>query len=264
MRLGIAALCILMYTTTHPGPPGRREEDRANPLEEFLTFKENIASTGFEKKLARYALAGSAALGLPFAAQAGVVYSGPINQVVTADSSYDVNFDNPLVIDFTITANGSAAPAYVAVSGPGTTMFVNSSGSPAAMNFGDLISLANATGPGGGDLMRSNPTSGFPVKSGNWQGSGQGTTAYLGVQFDISGQAHLGWAQITTSVHGGAFGGPVPAQATLVDFAYEDQANTSITAGAVGSSVPEPSTLAMFALGATGLLAARRRRKAVN
>ncbi len=68
-------------------------------------------------------------LGAPFAAQAVSFTSGIVNQVVPSNSSYDVRFDNSLV-DFTILTTDVQYSSYTAVSGPGTTMFVNSNGSP--------------------------------------------------------------------------------------------------------------------------------------
>lgn len=66
---------------------------------------------------------------------------------------------------------------------------------------------------------------------------------------DIAGGGDFiyGWARIETG------GG----QLTILEYAYEDQADTSIQAGAV----PETSSLGLLALGAAGISIHRRRKK---
>jgi hypothetical protein len=85
------------------------------------------------------------------------------------------------------------------------------------------------------------------------------------VVFQISGATHVGWAQIATSVTN------TMATAELIDYAYNtvayDGTNavaSSIAAGDTGAGTtgaPEPSSLALYALGAAGIAALRRRRK---
>ena len=83
------------------------------------------------------------------------------------------------------------------------------------------------------------------------------------MNFQIGGTTHLGWAQISTSVTNNS------ASAVLIDYAYNDVAydgtnvaESSILAGeTITATAPEPSSLALYAVGAAGILALRRRRK---
>ena len=191
----------------------------------------------FEKKLARYALAGSALLGVP-AAHAGTVYSGIIDSTATVA--------NPVAID--ITGGGgdfsfSLAPDIfgVHISAASTGNFFNDGLTPLAA--GTPITLVN-TGSTGGELMKT----GTPP-SGPW--ASQSGFAYLGLRFTMSAQEYLGWAQIAIDQ-----GTP---SLTLRDYAYNDVAGESINAG--DGAAPEPSSLALFAMGAAGVVALRRRRK---
>ncbi len=74
---------------------------------------------------------------------------------------------------------------------------------------------------------------------------------YLGFMFvneDNSDLVHYGWLQLEF--------GATAGDRAIVRYAYESDAGVSIT---VPSAIPEPSTLALLALGATGLIARRRR-----
>ena len=77
------------------------------------------------------------------------------------------------------------------------------------------------------------------VSFGSWAGIDSG---YMGLEFDISGQTHYGWARITS----------VYDSATVIihDWAYETQPGVEIAAGAI----PEPSITALFCLGGLGLV----------
>jgi MYXO-CTERM domain-containing protein len=84
---------------------------------------------------------------------------------------------------------------------------------------------------------------------------------YIGLEFTVSGQTYYGWAQIGSEVDEGG------AQAELYDFAYDTTPGQSIDAGETANftavpDAPDPSTLTLLALGAVGLVALQRRRKA--
>jgi hypothetical protein len=192
----------------------------------------------FEKKLARYALAGSALLGVP-AAHAGTVYSGIIDSTATVG--------NPVAID--ITGGGSdfsfsLAPDFFGThisANASTGNFFNDGLTPLAA--GTPITLVN-TSSTGGELMKTETP-----PTGPW--ASQSGFAYLGLRFTMSAQEYLGWAQI-------AIDSGTPSL-TLRDYAYNDVAGESINAG--DGAAPEPSSLALFAAGAAGVAALRRRRK---
>ena len=82
---------------------------------------------------------------------------------------------------------------------------------------------------------------------GPWIGA---PSAYLGLQFQIDGQAHFGWVALTAYPNG--LGGVVTG------YAYETIANEPIAAGQ--TSTPEPGTLGLLALGSLGLGFWRRKR----
>ena len=77
------------------------------------------------------------------------------------------------------------------------------------------------------------------VSFGSWAGIERG---YMGLEFEISGQIHYGWAQITS-----VYDSPT---VIIHDWAYETQPGVGIAAGAI----PEPSSTALFCLGGLGLV----------
>jgi hypothetical protein len=200
-----------------------------------------------DSKLARYALAGAAVFGLPTAAHAGIITTFTPQ---TAGPGQTININlNPLddsIVDFSIGAGSAGIPSNIFLSRPGTTFFTNGL---TPLNAGDVISLANTTS-GGGYLMKSNPG---PIYGYPWGGVANGSSRFLGVRFDIAGQQHLGWAEISLQKD--------TPSATVLSYGYETEIGQSIVAGAT-SSIPEPSSLALFAAGAAGILALRRRRNA--
>jgi hypothetical protein len=208
-------------------------------------------SEGFEKKLARYAFTGGAVLAASVAAQATPVYSGIQNITVhSSDStpSYDLNLSGPASDDFTLFANTaginvSGAPNAFILADPGALKFSPSNARP--LDLGTTINGANA---GSANLLKLNTgyVGAWPI---------DGTPKYLGLQFDMSGNPHFGWAQVGVNVNS------TDSSFTVVDWAYENQASTAIAAGDSGA-VPEPTSFALFAMGAAGLLAWRRRNQA--
>jgi hypothetical protein len=198
-----------------------------------------------DSKLARYALAGSALLGVPIAAQADIIYTpGPVTVGPNQTVAFNLNPLSDATTDFSISAGNAGIPSFLSISGAVNTRFTTGL---TPLNFGDTITLAGTTNTGG-NLMKSHtgPTYDYP-----WGGVANGSSRFLGVRFDIAGQAHLGWAEISLQKD--------TPSATVLGYAYETAVGQSITAG---NTVPEPSSLALFAAGAAGILALRRRRAA--
>ena len=208
-----------------------------------MTQRSRTKETGtldFERRLVRYALAGSAVLGVPAVSQASTL---PVS--VTAGNNYPVSFDKTQT-DFTLNASTSVVND-VFVDAVNGAEFVASGTYPTALNQGAYIYSGSPTATGG--------TLSVLISSykGHW--SNTGSPAYLGVVFNRTSATYYGWAEIEAFVNTGG------ASADLIAYSYNPTAGQGIEAGQVFSATPEPSTLALYAFGAAGILALRRRRK---
>ncbi len=180
-----------------------------------------------------------------------------MNQAITtANTPFAVSLDGSAT-DFNITVNATAPGTNVEVSPLNGTLFVGDSNYPFALSEGLPILSGSPT-------TTATKLTGYGPEGlkGNW--SNGGAPAYLGVEFQISGETHFGWAEISASV--GELGG---ASAELISYAYNDVAydgtnlyESSIAAGDLTTATPEPSSRALYAIGAAGILALRRRRRA--
>ncbi|MFN3327068.1 MAG: PEP-CTERM sorting domain-containing protein [Bryobacteraceae bacterium] len=205
------------------------------------TVRKSPRQLGFDRKLGFYALAGGLAFTLPQQSQAGsIAYSGPQNITVTnsvgGTETHGVDVNGDGFIDFT----------FAAYFDPGVVARVNVT--PGAGNAGDSIS-SSSTLTTSTALLRE--TWQYGGVYGKW---GNGTPSYLGLRFLISDNDHYGWAKVsvTTDLNFGS-------SFTIHDWAYQTQPDTAILAGEIGE-IPEPSSLALFALGAAGFAALRKRR----
>ncbi|MEX0777946.1 MAG: PEP-CTERM sorting domain-containing protein [Phycisphaeraceae bacterium] len=206
-----------------------------------------------DSRLLAYAAAAGAVVAGGQAAQA-VVESRAIGVTVNgANPTYDLDVDDDGAFDFTFSSFGGGNSSVVAFAG--TTNGV------AAVTIDPVIidpvakalrltgssyvpgSLAFSSGPA--DIVKDDT-----VFATYWAGQ----SGYLGLQFDISGATHYGFADMT-----------VGSDATIEihSVSWETQANTPIhiPAGSV-ALVPEPVGLGALAMGAAGLAALRRRRVA--
>jgi hypothetical protein len=203
----------------------------------------------WDGKLARYALAGSVLFGLPVAAHAETfLFTSPLHG--GPGQTVDINFDPGIdtTIDFSVTAGSAGLNSSIFLSRPATTLF-NAGLVP--LNLGDQITLAN-TNSTASTLMKSHSGSSGPTYNYPWGGVANGSSHYLGVKFLMSGEQHLGWAEITMNKGEPSF--------TIERYAYNGTAREGIFAG--GEGIPEPSSISLFAAGAAGILALRRRRRA--
>ncbi|HXJ95586.1 MAG TPA: PEP-CTERM sorting domain-containing protein [Terriglobia bacterium] len=241
-------------------------------------------SERLEQRLAAYALAaGAAGVGLLAAApaRADVIYT-PANQTLT-NGTLIIDLNHDAVSDFQFTNFGGSLPCCVkrldggqsvffrtlnvnGLGNPGNQVMLQGSsaaalergaligpganfGSPRAM-AGEVYVIAYSTGTGQGRK------SAYPF--GPWANNGE---RFLGLMFDVSGQEHFGWAEltVTTGVTPGFPGSPF-VTATLTGYAYDTVAGQSLTAGQGQTS--EPGTLGLLALGSLGLGLWRRRKRA--
>ena len=200
------------------------------------------STSGIDKNLTRYAVLGGAALALPIAGHASVVYSGPQNVTVDSSAPYTVNLDGSNFAFSTgvWTAFDPAAPTANKLT-YGNAL-VDGSGYARALNAGDMI---GPTGTFNSDIILSD-TAG----NGNFPTDGA-TFKYLGVEFtDPSNrtQTDYGWIQASTTVN--------PSETIEVAGWAYDNSGAAIAAG----QTPEPSFVALLGLGAAGLALFRHRK----
>lgn len=93
---------------------------------------------------------------------------------------------------------------------------------------------------------------GWTASDSDWATGADGTSGYIGFSFDNAGTVNYGWIAVTYNA--------ASQTIEIGDFAYENSGG-SILAGDIGV-VPEPSSLGLLVLGASGLLARRRRQAA--
>lgn len=228
---------------------------------------------GLEKRIASYgAMAIAAAVGGATPANAAIiVFTGgntttlnngsvTFNMVTgavgTADAGMDFALRYPLA---PVNPSSTSAGAEALVTSPAGMGFLVGSGLPLKLAGAANIGPAGAF-QGVGVLARRFSSYSSSAFIGNWQSLGSALgQGYLGLKFFIGANAHYGWADITLNPD---------LSVTLNSFAYESCADQSIGAGQTtggatcDSSVPEPHSAALLAMGAAGLLAYRRRRKA--
>lgn len=238
----------------------------------------------FDRRLAQYALASGALLAAPVAANASIIYSGVLNQPISNGGSLNVSFDGTQT-DFTLSTyyhnsggqypssiqavdsltaeNGAEfdGPDYAGVViGPGANMsFETLSGETTSWTnvFTGSTTSYYVCGHSLFGSPRYCPTS-VPhyqeEKSTSGYGSMYNSEGYFGFEFKRGASTFFGWAELA------AFTNENVAEIDLISYAYDNTPGTPITTGAQASPTPEPSAIALFALGAAGICALRRRR----
>lgn len=237
------------------------------------SIKSHLGSGGLDKKLIAYAVAGGAALSAPV--HAGIIdYGGPTltTDIHTTDSiqillnGVEYDFMGQIGTTGTI-ANTWSSPGGGLMSGPllfGQPVPSATFGpGPGVFNQGNNLTSYCAPLPKGtGCMTEFRPTSVTGIVTSMYGMGFAGT--YFGLEFQVNGQNLYGWVELTAYISSGIF---VAAQTSVQDYAYQTTPGATILAGQTtdqtsqsDNATPEPSTLALFALGATGVAAVRRRR----
>jgi len=188
-----------------------------------------------------YALAAGAAgvglLTLASSAEAKVVYT-PIHQSIGNNGVYNLDLNQDGTVDFLIqqwnygnwaSNNQLLADAAIGNAVQGSRHFA------AALLAGEFIGPTQKfiSGDSNGEVMLSIThftTGGTSYVHGFWANV---RNRYLGLQFQINGQTHYGWARL--NVHRSQFHFAV----TLTGYAYETTPNTGIKAGQTNSEAAD-------------------------
>jgi PEP-CTERM motif len=224
-------------------------------------------SSSTVEKLSKTALLAGAALALPAAAHASVVFGtgSPINLKSTdstdATAFLDVNADGTNDFEFT----ASFSNLRDSVLALDSNMWLGTTGSspaaPAALTAPTEIGPDTTSPPytffGGSGVLQNTSFITNKMK-GPWPAGG---SAYLGLQFEAVDGTHYGWAQISACTFDANSTCDPASTISIIDWAWEDQVGVGIQSPA---ALPEPSSLALFALGGAGLAAFRLRRKKSN
>lgn len=203
---------------------------------------------GREGRMLAYSLAaGASAIAAGTTADAAIVYSGIQNIAIGQFGSQNLNLDGDAYSDILLKnyvfGGGNYQGAYVNFFPGKVVGFFSGFGYASALSAGSLIdSAAVAGGPFQASLAygANNPNAQF----------NNATDAYIGLAFPINAATHYGWIRVDIDNAAGTF--------VIKDWAYDDVAGQGIEAGAV----PEPGALSLLAVGASGVLAMRRRRQA--
>ncbi len=208
-------------------------------------------SNRFEKHIVA---AAAVAMGAAAAANAAVVYSGPVNFVcaVDIDGCY-INVETNTLSN----GPGSGVPGWDVnpyMTGGGMNFFNSTGGGQMrypGVTTGPAGNLAVGTSVGStGSFNTATTGVVFGSAAGNWQYSAENVIGFKFVGADTL--THYGWMRF---LMGAAGSSGTSMTRTVVDYGYESTAATSILAGA--GAVPAPGAIAL--LGVAGLAARRRR-----
>ncbi len=221
-----------------------------------ISRKPSHLSESLHRQLNSYALAATAVgvgtLALSSPTEARIIYT-PANVQIAQGSPYNLDLNNDGITDFVLSVTTSTGKFYSflnvkpAQSGNliwGTEVFA------AALHPGVNIRRSKKLGAGH-NLMCDNVSNSYPP----WCPGGQ--KRYLGLEFNVGGQVHYGWARLNVQF---GLGPDTDLNGTLTGYAYETVAHKSIKTGKTrGPDVitVEPGTLGHLARGSSAIPAWR-------
>lgn len=242
------------------------------PKEEIRMRKRTFAPLPelLNRRWLTYTLAaGAGVLATSQSASAGIIFT-PEDIFFTSGTVF-IDFNHDGINDFKFTVFGQPGSVFqtLKVSGNGNA------GAGVVGKLGSAAALASGVAIGPHDPFRATKSASLLMAEvfensstatslrGKWGNAGD---KFLGLRFDINGQAHYGWAEFdvvgfVNPIFGGAF-----LDATLLGYAFDTVPNQAIAAGKTTfsttfSTTPEPGTLGLLALGSLGLAAWRRRKR---
>jgi hypothetical protein len=166
-------------------------------------------------------------------ALAEVVYT-PVNVTISDNGSIKIDMNHDAITDFVLRSVfkeaycGSVGGGY-----KGSTTITPTTGDGIVvshLNFAALLASgisvdASSTFYNARTIVTKLTACGSNTKS---------VSGYLGLEFQINGQTHYGWAQVAISVHSGFRHG---MSTTLIDFAYETIPGQAILTGQTSGNV---------------------------
>lgn len=242
-----------------------------------------------ERRLASYgAMAIAAALGGTNAAEASIISFTAGDPTTSTGTPVTFNLMTGAVgtsttgMDFAFrffVSGSTSTAAFLSGLTSGRSVMIETCYCPFPVNLGAGALIGPSGAFGGGGILASRyrysyqtPTSSTSTSSSysyrrriaglyTYGNFAPGASGFVGLRFVIGPNSYYGWANITVNED---------LTTTLHSFAYEACADQSIEAGASQggavcgdvSDVPEPHSAALLALGAAGIAAYRRKRKA--
>jgi hypothetical protein len=195
-------------------------------------------SESVRQYLNRFAIAATLAVGLlavAWPAEAQIVYTRT-NITIGFNSSYNLDFNNDGVTDFTITTEDYTPPLILLNGSVSETAASENSALIGPLSERDEIGRDQVFTGGTVDLesfiLKCGKQKGAPchyAHSGPWDVDLEGKR-YLGLSFQLNGETYYGWVQLTLLIptapwHGGVVG------AKLSGYAYESTPGMPINAG---------------------------------